>query len=185
MEERIAALETSELEGGCEGIGVEGYGQLLALYLATGQLCEAKFLWKRVPVNMKNASEELHAIWGVGQTLWLKDTKRFHSTVSSFQWSPTIGPIMARAVARMRETTLSLIGSAYTCIKVQDAEELLGVTVGEPDLANVIGPLEWRVEGGLIYPSEVVPRGLSTSSHLVSVDDQIGKLTNYVSVLEN
>jgi hypothetical protein len=181
MDERINILETSELEGGPEGIGVEGYTQLLSLYLATGQICESKFLWKRIPQNMKSSSEELGALWGVGQTLWNKDNRSFHTAVKSFQWSTAISPVVDKIVENVRETTLRLFGSVYTCIKIQDAGELLGMD--EQEVVSLISSSfnGWRVQDGLLYPIEPKTHKI----HSISADDQIARLTDYVSVLEN
>ncbi|XP_021947149.1 COP9 signalosome complex subunit 8 [Folsomia candida] len=179
MDERIDVLEMSELEGGPEGIGGEGYTQLLALYLATGQICSSKFLWKRIPQAMKAGSEELAALWAVGQTLWLKDTRSFHNTVKAFQWSTTIAPIVAKLIETVRETTLRLLGTVYTCVNTQDAAELLGLS--EPEVCSLISPLGWTIQNGLLHPAESVAQNV----YSMSADDQIAKLTDYVSVLEN
>jgi len=80
--------------------GPEALGDImehLATYLLEGDLCDAKFLWKRIPNSYKE-SQELNAIWGVGQALWLRDMPEFYNRVRSFDWNPRIQSIMARIV---------------------------------------------------------------------------------------
>lgn len=180
MEERITALENTELESGPEGVGGEGYAQLLALYLATGQICNAKYLWKRIPPAMRNGNEELGALWNVGQTLWVKDSRSFHTAVQAYQWTETIAPIVTEIVNNVRDGTVRLIANGYTCIKIKDAAELLGWSEGETN-SHLVGTVGWRLQNGLLYPVE----SEQTRFPPMSAEDQVAKLTDYVSVLEN
>lgn len=93
MEAIVSTLERRELENGPDGIRVQGYSELLAYYLLQGELCNAKFLWKRVPSNMKQ-NPEIDAVWNVGKRLWVKDMPGFYQATNAFQWSAPIAPIM-------------------------------------------------------------------------------------------
>lgn len=62
IEELINNLEQCELENVPNGIGVEGNTELLAYQLLPDELCNAKFLWKRVPQIMKHQSPEFEVV---------------------------------------------------------------------------------------------------------------------------
>lgn len=99
-ENKLNILESRELE---EVRGQEALGDImehLALYLLEGELCDAKFLWKRIP-NGHKESPELTAIWGVGQALWLRDMPEFYQRAKSFEWSPPIQGIMSKLIGRI------------------------------------------------------------------------------------
>ena len=97
MEETIVHLEFQELETLSEELPAETYAELLASYLLQNSLCNAKFLWKRIPVTTK-ANPELVALWQVAQKLWLKDMPGFYRDVQSFQWSQSIAPIITQLI---------------------------------------------------------------------------------------
>jgi len=173
-------LEFQELQGlGPEGFSAEGYTELLATYLLRGDLCDAKFLWKRIPPLKKQQNVELAAVWSVGQTLWLRDMPNFYLTARSFQWSATIAPIMAQLIESIQEKMVRLIGTAYTSIQVDDVAALLGITAEETGALAI--SRGWTMNEGLIQPTESPPEELV----LASAEEQLGKLTDFVTFLEN
>lgn len=56
--------------------------------------CNAKYLWKRIPSNLKTANEELGRIWLVGQRMWQRDWSAVHVALNA-EWSEDIADIMA------------------------------------------------------------------------------------------
>ena len=52
--------------------------------------CNAKFLWKRIPMSVKSEHAELAKIWEVGQALWRRETPKVFSTIESYTWSDDI-----------------------------------------------------------------------------------------------
>ncbi|CAL8091803.1 unnamed protein product [Orchesella dallaii] len=178
METAIITLEQRELENGPDGIRVEGYTELLTYYLLQDELCNAKFLWKRVPSNMKQ-NAEIDAVWNVGKRLWTKDMPGFYEAASAFQWSAPIAPIMNQLKETVREKTIRLIGRAYSSIKPQDIATMLGITL--PEVETLVNSRAWKVVDGMIEPTECVSEDVPISSS----EEQIGKLTDYVAFLEN
>jgi len=176
----VEVLEFRELEGlGPDGFSAEGYTELLANYLLQGDLANARFLWKRTPLTKKQQHPELASVWSVGQRLWQRDMLNFYLTARSFQWSPAIAPIMAQLIESIQEKMVRLIGTAYTSIQVDDVAILLGITPAEVEaLATARG---WTKIDGLLQPTEVPPEELV----LASAEEQLGKLTDFVTFLEN
>ena len=70
---RLASIEDQELDSSLGILTVELYSEFLGLYLLTGDLPNAKLLWKRIPPEMKSKNEELKAIWEVGKAAWKHD----------------------------------------------------------------------------------------------------------------
>lgn len=55
--------------------------------------CNAKYLWKRIPQNVKNSYAELACIWKVGQKMWQRDFLGVY-TALTVDWSENVGYIM-------------------------------------------------------------------------------------------
>ena len=96
--EEINAIRTEPLR-------LEHYTEVLASYLLQNDLCNGKFLWKRVPLEMKT-NEELAAVWRVGQKLWAKDMPGFYAEVQAFPWGPSVAPIMTQLIGKLENLKL-------------------------------------------------------------------------------
>jgi len=79
----------------------------------------------------------------------------------------------------VQEKTLKLIATAYTSVRPEDVSVLLGVEV--PQVEEIIINKGWTVSEGLIIPVEPI----SEEALISPSEDQIGKLTEFVSFLEN
>ena len=78
-----------------------------------------------------------------------------------------------------RDKNVRLIGVAYTSIRPEDVARLLGVTPEEAE--NIATGRGWTKVDGMILPQEPPPDPMK----LVSAEDQLGKLTDFVTFLEN
>ena len=58
----------------------------LAAYLLRADLDRARFLWKRLPDEVK-ADPELQAMWVVGKAMWQQNHAEVHAKSSAFAWS--------------------------------------------------------------------------------------------------
>lgn len=56
--------------------------------------CNAKYLWKRIPPDIKNATPELGHIWAVGQNMWKRDYAGIYKALNAVTWSDTVADIM-------------------------------------------------------------------------------------------
>lgn len=56
--------------------------------------CNAKYLWKRIPANVKSSNAELAQIWAVGQNMWQRDLPAVYKTLNSTTWSEHVTDIM-------------------------------------------------------------------------------------------
>lgn len=56
--------------------------------------CNAKFLWKRIPISVKTANPEIGQIWSVGQHMWQKDFPAIYRSLAAVTWSEPVAEIM-------------------------------------------------------------------------------------------
>ncbi|XP_050302412.1 COP9 signalosome complex subunit 8 [Anthonomus grandis grandis] len=174
-------LERQELEAPTGIASPQVYSQLLAIYLYQNDLPNAKFLWKRVPASIKASTPELAQIWAVGQHLWKSDFSLVYKTLNSVNWSESVAEIMSNVQVVVRQRAVELISKAYSSITLENVQEMTGLL---PDVC-VQACIEkgWGVDADtkMVYPvREVKEMGAPPSS-----EDQLYKLTDFVSFLEN
>ena len=70
----------------------------LAAYLLQGELDRARFLWKRLPNEVK-ADTELQAMWAVGKAMWQQKHAEVHAKAAAFAWSDPFVALQAETRA--------------------------------------------------------------------------------------
>nr|CAG4652224.1 EOG090X0F3A [Triops cancriformis] len=177
------SLERQELQSAAN-LGVapaDVYAQLLAVYLCKFDLCNAKLLWKRIPADLKTAEPMLNQIWVVGQQLWKKESAETFVALRR-EWPELIKPFMTLLENLLREKTVDLIGRAYSSIKPEDMGNMVGMS-GPQDAIVLAKELGWehQLESNMIIPKAK----LQTAPLAVLAEEQLNRLTQYVSFLEN
>lgn len=77
----------------------------------------------------------------------------------------------------VRERCLNLVSNAYSSVTVDSVAQLLGTT----DVASLAKDHGWTVEGNLVSPvRKPVPH-----TYITSTEEQLHRLTSFVSILEN
>ncbi|KAJ0181900.1 hypothetical protein K1T71_002622 [Dendrolimus kikuchii] len=176
-----AELEKQELEAPTGVASPSTYGQLLAIYLYQNDLCNAKFLWKRIPQNITSSNPEITAIWAVGQKLWKKDLAGTYQALAAYNWTEPVANIIRALEEKIRERTFNLIGRSYSSISLDTVVTMTGLS--RDAVLHACRDHKWTVneDGVTINPTPPVQPGpLHTSS-----EDQLFKLTEFVSFLEN
>ena len=154
LREMIVRLEQQELDcqTGSGSVPTSVYTELLAAYLAQGELCLAKFLWKRIPENIKQTEgeevSELTKVWNVGKGMWARDYPAVYSALKT-EWSPQVSPIMTRLESSQRESALSLVCLAYSSISLALLAEFLGMGETEAGEEAVGRGWAWDRQGSL------------------------------------
>ncbi|XP_013168147.1 PREDICTED: COP9 signalosome complex subunit 8 [Papilio xuthus] len=174
-------LEKQELEAPNGVASPTTYAQLLAIYLYQNDLCNAKFLWKRIPPNIISSNPEIAAIWTVGQKLWKKDLAGTYQALAIYNWTEPISNIIRALEERVRERALNLIGRSYSSISHNTLVSMTGLS--NEAIAQICKERKWELseDGTTIKPiPPVQPTPLHTSS-----EDQLFKLTEFVTFLEN
>lgn len=57
-------------------------------------MCNAKYLWKRIPATIKTSTPELGNIWAVAQSMWKRDFPGIYKALNAVKWSDTVADIM-------------------------------------------------------------------------------------------
>lgn len=183
-------LEKQELEAPGGVPSAQVYSQLLAIYLYQNDLCSAKYLWKRIPTTVKNANPELGKIWKVGQKMWQRDFPGVYAALTTGgEWSDTVSQTMKSVHDAVQKRALQLVGHAYSSISVTDFSSFVGITPEEV-VARATPPSGVDNDGGWSMdpnvPGMVLPRKPSPGPIVeCSSEDQLYKLTEFVSFLEN
>ncbi|KAG8224951.1 hypothetical protein J437_LFUL005659 [Ladona fulva] len=183
-------LEKQELEAPGGVPGPQVYSLLLAIYLYQNDLCSAKYLWKRIPASVKNANPELGRIWKVGQKMWLRDFPGVYDALTTGEeWSETVAETMKSVHEAVQKRALQLVGRAYSSISVADFSSFVGLTPEEV-VARATPPTGVDNDGGWSMdpnvPGMVLPRKPAPGPIIeCSSEDQLYKLTEFVSFLEN
>ncbi|XP_054284816.1 COP9 signalosome complex subunit 8-like [Macrosteles quadrilineatus] len=168
-------IEMKELEAD-GSVTPQMYGQLLAIYLYQHDLCNAKYLWNRIPSQCKVEYPELNHIWSVGKAMWLRDYPGVYSALNSQPWSDNVAEIIKAVQQEVKKQATQLVCRAYTSVSLTTAAALMGTT---PDAVAQLR--DWRVEGNMVTP----PKPLPSPPIVTSSEEQLGKLTDFVSFLEN
>ncbi|XP_038211630.1 COP9 signalosome complex subunit 8 [Zerene cesonia] len=174
-------LEKQELEAPNGVTSASNYAQLLAIYLYQNDLCNAKFLWKRIPQNITSSNPELVAIWTVGQKMWKKDLPRTYQALAAYHWVEPVATIMRALEEKVRERAFNLIGRSYSSISIETVVSMTGLS--KEAVLQICRDRKWELneDGVTVNPMPPVqPAPLHTSS-----EDQLFKLTEFVSFLEN
>ncbi|XP_055635750.1 COP9 signalosome complex subunit 8 [Toxorhynchites rutilus septentrionalis] len=175
-------LEKQEIEAPNGIVSVQLYSELFAAYLYRDDLCNARFLWKRIPLSVKTGHAELEQMYKVYQCLWNNDIAGFYKVINH-DWSKHVSELMFELKEKIQHETINLIGRAYSSILENVFSEMTNQT---PDMIDeMCKNLKWEIVEGprprLILPKHPV----AEKPLVVSAEDQLQELTNFVSFLEN
>ncbi|XP_063241833.1 COP9 signalosome complex subunit 8 [Bacillus rossius redtenbacheri] len=175
-----ADLEKQELDALGGTASAQVYAQLLAAYLYQNDLCNAKYLWKRIPQNIKTSHAELATIWKVGQKMWQRDFPGMYAALR-VDWSENVAQIMQALLVSVQERAASLVSHAYSSIGVDSLGAMLGLPAEEA--ARVAVEKGWQVDRAsrTVMPARPPP----PADDAMCNEDQLYKLTDFVSFLEN
>lgn len=155
--------------------------ELLAGALAR-QLTSTRFVWKRVPADMKKASKNLQIVWKLLQSLHRGDFATFFAESVAFHGGLT-HPLLQQMNAALRGETQSAnilnIRRAYTTISVDQAASLLGTKRAEA--VQLMTKLGWTPDEKSEFFN---PTPLAIPKQREISERQIEQLTRYVADLE-
>ncbi|XP_049762595.1 COP9 signalosome complex subunit 8 [Schistocerca cancellata] len=173
-------LEKQELDAPGGVPAAQVYSQLLAIYLYQYDLCNAKYLWKRIPQPIKGSNAELALIWKVGQKMWQRDFPGVYAALNS-EWSENVSQIMRALHDNVRKRAVHLVSHAYSSISLDDLAAFVGMTAEQAAQAAL--EQGWQVDESARLVNPCRPK--EELNYISSSEDQLYKLTEYVSFLEN
>lgn len=100
-------------------------------FILTFDSNNARFLWKRIPTQVKSSKTELAAIWKVGKSLWNKNYVEFYKNLHPLGSNDTYKALAAALLDSVRQQTFVLLSKAYTTLSVNDASTYLGLAPEE------------------------------------------------------
>lgn len=117
------------------------------------------------------------------QALWLNDTPAFFAAVQ-WRWTlSTVAELMAELQHRVRRETIELIALAYSSIFEDHLQQL--VQQEPAAVEEMCKSLGWSIEEGPA-PRLVLPKRQAIDEVAgVDAEQQLAKLTDFVSFLEN
>lgn len=120
-------------------------------------------------------------MYKVYQCLWNNNLTAFYKEIK-YEWSKTVAEVMFELLEKIQLETVSLIGRAYSSIFETNFADMTN-----QDSANIretCTALDWDIEDlpvKIVIPKKpLVGKEITTSA-----EDQLGKLTDFVSFLEN
>ncbi|KAK0088787.1 hypothetical protein PV325_010727 [Microctonus aethiopoides] len=181
VDKLVEELEKTELEAMNGGASAQTYSQLLAVYLYQNDLCNAKYLWKRIPANIKTNNTELQQIWMVGQRMWQRDWPAVHTALNN-EWSDDVINIMHALKENVRERAMTLISEAYSSVNLTVLAAMTGLSLEQAkQSAQERG---WSLDETTVRPCKM-DKEQNTPTQASLTEDQLYKLTQFVSFLEN
>lgn len=178
----LQELEKAELEAPDGIASAQTYAQLLAVYLYQNDLCNAKYLWKRIPSDLKTGNAELGKIWVVGQRMWQRDLPGVHVALNA-EWSEDVFDIMAALKDKVRERAITLISKAYSSLSLTVFASMTGLTLEEA--RQLVVERGWTVDGTMVQPCKMKKEESNLDTDFCLTEDQLQKLTQIFSFLEN
>lgn len=178
----VSELERQELESGGT-CSPQIYGQLLAIYLLRNDIPNAKLLWKRIPIILKDEAPELKAIWGVAKSLIDRNLCEVYGLLKAYEWPTYIKKIMGFLHDRTRNRVIQLLGQSYSHMAIEELRKVLGVN-SQQEVIEIVNNVGWTVDAtsGFVNPTRLVPDDENDKD---SSQEQLQKLTEYVAFLEN
>ncbi|CAG9833784.1 unnamed protein product [Diabrotica balteata] len=174
-------LQRQELEAPNGIAAPQVYQQLLAIYLYQNDLCNAKYLWKRIPPTVKTSTPELAHIWAVGQSMWKRDFPAIYTALNAVTWSDIVADIMKQVQEVVRTRAVDLISQAYSSITLDTVSAMTGLPLEVCVPACEERGWKYDAESKIIHPVRKVVEYVGQTSS----EDQLSKLTDFVSFLEN
>ena len=177
-------LEEEELNSPNGVAPILTYKKLLLIYLVETDLTNAKFLWKRMPLELKN-DNEMSAIWKIGQSLWKREFSNIYSVVRSMDWSEDLKGLIELFCEMLRKRLVKLVEESYSIIKFDDLCKFLGIA--EEQLVEIAATNSWTLdtENRLVKISQSDNKLIQASGSEGNSAELLHRLTQYVSFLEN
>ncbi|XP_021770998.1 COP9 signalosome complex subunit 8-like [Chenopodium quinoa] len=171
------------LQVSAEGVNFQNdwpYAIHLLGHIYAGDINSARFVWKSMPLAIKENQPEVIAVWGIGQKLWTRDYAGVYEAIRSFDWSPQIQPIVAAFSDNYTKKMFQLLVAGYSTISVQDTALFLGMS--EDDVTKYVLVEGWSLDSAARMFT-VKKQSVTTEQKLDP--SKLQRLTEYVFHLEH
>eukprot|EP01132_Coremiostelium_polycephalum_P001179 gene1179-1491_t len=139
----------------------------------------ARFLWKRIPSELKAAKPYLKDIWFTIQNLSQFDCPAIYKCLT-LNYPPEITPFINAVKESFQIRTFELISNAYSTISIKDCSTFLGTTPEETVKYTISKGWELDQPSNTLKPVPIKVDKLAKKNG----NSQIRSLTDYVLFLE-
>ncbi|KAL8540661.1 hypothetical protein ACS0TY_002053 [Phlomoides rotata] len=171
------------LQAASEGLGFDEewpYAVHLLGHFYVNDINSARFLWKKIPLAVKESQPEVSAVWKIGQRLWMKDYSGVHGAIREFNWSAQSQEMVAAFSHLYTKRMFELLLSAYSTISIRDTALFLGMK--EDEAANYALQQGWTLDS-TSQMLTVEKQAVATEQKLDP--SKLQRLTEYVFHLEH
>ena len=145
----------------------------------------AKFVWKRIPVDLRNRSQLLTQLWQLLSTLYQHQTTSFYTLLhhTTLPTQPPTTTLLADLLSQLHRHTQSAacawLEAVYDSIELDEARRMCDMVGDEAGWGKLVEARGWAVEGGYVRLRRVVKeRGGAMGL------EELDRLTRYVTELE-
>ncbi|CAO2042252.1 unnamed protein product [Urochloa humidicola] len=156
------------------------YAVHLLAHLYLNDLNSARFFWKSLPQEVKDARPELAAVWRIGQCLWNRDYAGVYTAAQGFEWGPDLADFITAFLESYRKRIFQLLTSAYSTIIITDVAHFMGMS--EEDATNYAVQNGWSLDAATKMLTVKKPKA-QTNQKLDS--SKLQRLTECVFHLEH
>lgn len=150
----------------------------LASHIYASNYEDARFLYKRFPLDVQNVNTEVQQLFLVLQSLWIKDYQKLWISLA-FNWSSQLQPLIAAMTAKMRSEMVGLVSQAYSHLSSAKLGTLLGLS--QPEALQIAAAQGWEADSasGVILVKRTVSQAQAHAT-----EQQLQRLAEYVVHLE-
>lgn len=136
----------------------------------------------RIPIAVKNGNQELEQMHKVYEYLWKNEMVNFYKAME-FKWSIQVSEVMYELKEKIQMDNVQLIGYAYSSILEDVFAEMTNQT--PETVEETCKRMGWEIQEGP-YPRQILPKKPAMEKvSTLDAEDQLHRLTSYVSFLEN
>ena len=157
---------------------VPHYGVQMLGYLLVNDVCNARFLWKRIPAPIKKSDKELGNIWVIGKAMYKGDFAAVYKAISGSGFTGNNKVLAGKLEQSFRRRVVNLISSGYSSISAADTATALGLD--EKQTEQAVTAVGWKKSGNFYTPAPP-PSQKTQRVDLV----QLQQLTDYFCFLSS
>mmetsp|Transcript_6905 Transcript_6905/g.42141 ORF Transcript_6905/g.42141 Transcript_6905/m.42141 type:complete len:198 (+) Transcript_6905:34-627(+) len=177
-EEACVACEEAELKvDDANQLGGTFYAVYMLSLMACGKMCEARFVWKRMPLERKSEAE-VGAVHRLLRTLWTRNYAQFYIESNGFAWSSATANLVARLHAKTKEDMLALVERSFSVVSLEVLATMTGNSLEAAKHVAVAKGWELSEETGMV----TIPDTTNEEQEGLKLE-QLEHLSEYVSVL--
>lgn len=149
VESLLPLLEASEMEAASLRKPHSYAAAHMLCLLVAKDLCEARFLWRRLSPETK-AIPEVSVSWALARAQWSSEPSSFFAAAGT-AWPVQLQPLVEKLIAQTRDAALDAVRQGYECISAKKLADMVGLK--SEDVPPLCRRLGWRIDGDFILVS--------------------------------